>query len=284
MTTQFIAGLKKEWMFFGRSLRFLAMLIGFAVAALLTPILSRLMLSMKDFYETAGMGDTIAMFEGESGLFYSYVGSVGMFSMSIMPPLMFVVIALLIGGMAGGEQKKRSIIVPQTAGLTSLGYVLPKFVLFPPLVFVMTLLSMIFANGMCQLLLGMSYPFEVALVTGVLTALSLTFLVSMYMFFGISLAQPGLSIIYVLAANAVFPMINMAFNLDRFTPWSMEGMTVKIIENHVNPEAVGLYAGIGGVNVFLTMLITLALCVVFMLLTHFAMVAKRMDNTADEVY
>ncbi|MCL2754440.1 MAG: hypothetical protein FWD35_01825 [Oscillospiraceae bacterium] len=284
--TQIKAGVKKEWLFFWRSFRFGGMAIGFAVAALMGPVLIRLVLAMRGIYEeTLGAEAAAEMFaelEGANGLFASYASTLEMFAVPFMPPMMFVVITLLIGGMCGGEQKRRSIIIPQTAGLTPFGYVLPKFIMFPPLVWVMTVLAALTANGACQLLLGASLPVEIVFVTGSLTGLSLMFLVCMYMFFGISLAQPKLSILFVLAANAVFPWISMTFSIDRFTPWSLGGMNALVIWNYTSGNAY--YDGIGGANIVITALITLALCAVFVVGTYFTLVAKRMDNTADEVY
>ena len=286
--TQIIAGLKKEWLFFWRSFRFGGILIAFIACALLTPLTSAMVLSMRDISDEMpgmeGMAEVINMYEGESGLLLSFGGTIGMFSSALVPPMMFLVIALFIGGMSGGEQKRRSIIIPQTSGLKPLGYVLPKFILFPPLVFVMTVLSMLLSNAACEIIVGMSFPAEVALITGTFAGLSLMFLVCMYMFFGISLAQPRLAILYVGAANTVFPIINMVFNLDRFTPWSLETMIGNILNNHLYGETGNLYEGMSTVGIVATVAITFALCIVFMLLTHFSLVAKQMDNTADEVY
>jgi ABC-2 type transport system permease protein len=285
--TQITAGLRKEWLFFWRSFRFGGIVIAFIACALLAPLTSAMMLSMSGVYEEMGMGgmaETIAMYEGESGLFLSFGGTIGMFSSAFVPPMMFLVVALFIGGMAGGEQKRRSIIIPQTAGLKPLGYVLPKFILFPPLMLVMTVLAMLVCNLACEIIIGRSFPIEVVLMTGTLSGLSLMFLVCMYMFFGISLAQPRLAILYVGAANAVFPIINMVFDLDRFTPWSLEIMIGSILHNYLYSESGNLYEGMSTVGIVATVAITFALCVVFMLLTHFSLVAKQMDNTADEVY
>ncbi|MCL1831581.1 MAG: hypothetical protein FWG45_01565 [Oscillospiraceae bacterium] len=291
---QIVTGLKKELLYFWRSYRFLGLLLAFLGSALVGPLTSKMMLAMQPLYDElsgmegmesmSGMSDMLTMFEGESGLMMSYISSLALFSSPFMPPLMFVLIALIIGGACGGEQKKRSIIVPQTAGLTPAGYVLPKFMIFPPMFFVLTVLSALIANGACGVLLGHSYPTELVFVTGALTGMSLMFMTCMYMLFGIGLAQPKLAIIYVLLANAVFPFINFAFNIKKYTPWSMdsEGMTGRIIDNFANGK--GYYDGIGVGSIVATMGITLALSVVFLLLTYFAIVAKRMDNTADEVY
>jgi len=284
--SQIKTGLWKEWLFLSRSLKFLGLALAFIIASLMNPVLTKLMLLMGDLYEDMpGMEDMGAMlttFEGEGGLFYSYISTIGMFSMSFLPPMVLVIVMLLFGGACGGEQKKRSIILPQTMGLTPSGYVLPKFILFPTIVFMFTFLSLALTNVVCGLLLGYSYSSEIIITTGVLTSSSITFLLCLYMFFGISLAQPRMAIIYVLAANAVFPAINMIFNLDRFTPWSLEIMSAGIINNQLS--GYDIYEGIGRGNVVITVIITLVLCLVLVGLTLFSIKAKQMDNTADEIY
>jgi ABC-2 type transport system permease protein len=211
------------------------------------------------------------VFEGESGLTMSYLMSLNMFSTAS------VIVLILLTGTAGGEQKKRSIIIPQTAGLKPSGYVLPKFIMYPPMVFVMTVLSALLANGACHLIFKMSYSFEAAVLTGSLYGMQGMFTVCLYMFLGISLAQPALSVIYVLVADTVFSiMIVGALQIDKYTPWNLTDLANSIVMNmgtEYNMTAI-----------VPTIMITLAVCVGLMLLTLFANVAKRMDNTADEVY
>jgi ABC-2 type transport system permease protein len=186
-----------------------------------------------------------------------------------------IAMVLLIGA-AGVEQKKRSIIMPQTAGLTSAGYVLPKFMLYPPLVFAMTLLSALLSNVANRLVFGIAYSAETVLATGTLYGVSLMFSVCLYLLLGISLVQPGLSIIYVVAGNWLFSfMLNDVFGIDRFTPWSLISMADNIVIMGATPDMQAIAV---------TVAITIVLCAMLMLLTLYAMFAKRMDNTADEVY
>jgi ABC-2 type transport system permease protein len=261
---QINAGLKKELLFFWRSFRLGGIIIAFIGCALFMPLMWGMMaaMGMEDLFNQMGLEQI------ENGeLFVMYSGSLSMIISAS------IVMLILMMGTAGAEQKKRSIIIPQTAGLTPSGYVLPKFMFYPMIIFIMTVISAFIANAACHAVLNVSYSFEPVLITGSLVGLYMMFLVCFYLFMGIALVQPGLSILYVLAADMVFSEMLRAFGINRFTPWSLPLMTDAVLLDFSNIS-----------NIVTTAVITLFICFVFMLLTLFAMVAKRMDNTADEVY
>jgi len=282
MMTQIMAGLKKEWLFIWRSFRFIGMVVIFLGSALLYPIMSAMMRWMSEAFEvmledvhdlnSVEAVEDLGVIADMLTLELTYTSSLGMVASGI------VIVMIFLMGAAGGEQKKRSIIIPQTAGLTPSGYVLPKFMLYPPMVFVLTLVSAFATNGVCHLVFEQSYSLETVLLTGSLYGILMMFTVCFYLFLGISLARPGLSVLYVFAANTVFNlMLTFAFKVDRFTPWNLTTMADLHVMN-LSPDVVT------SANMTATVVITLCLCVAFMLLTLFSMVAKRMDNTADEVF
>jgi ABC-2 type transport system permease protein len=291
-TIQIIAGLKKELLFFFRTFRLLGTFLVFIGAALLYPLLSAMVIMVQDSLETIpiagvgmGMGEDfdamLSMFSGESGLYVAYSMSLTMLSAAV------IIVMIFLTGTAGAEQKKRSIIMPQTAGLTVSGYVLPKFILYPVMVLVMTVVSAFLSNGVCHLVFSSSYSMEVVLLTSSLCGVMGMFTISLYLFLGISLAQPGMSVIYVLAGNMVFELVITAvFGVLKFTPWNLTGMADFILMQH-SPEAfVGQinFITFNSTDIISTITVGLVLCAAFLFVTMFAMTAKRMDNTADEVY
>jgi ABC-2 type transport system permease protein len=273
--TQIKAGLIKEWMFFWRGFRFIGLIITFIGCAAMYPAMSWLMIMMTDMM-SSDMGDIPGMegIDDLSGLFtmeLSYVGSLQMFTSTAI-----IVILILLVGTAGSEQKKRSIVLPQTAGLSPSGYVIPKFLFYPPLVFVLTLLSSILTDALSHLVFKDSLPFETVVLTGSLYALFLMFLTCLYLFFGVSLAQPGLSVIYVLGGSMVISlMFSLVFKIDRFTPWNLTTMSDIMVFSSGMVETQ---------SIVITVVITFALCVLLTAGTLFVMTAKQMDNTADEIY
>ena len=278
---QFLAGLKKEILFFVRGFRLPGVIIGFVASALFSPLLFGLMGFMADMdlgLEEAGMGEMsgmFAMYQGESGFQLSYIATLDSFA-GLIALVPIIVMAVLMGT-AGKEQKKRSIIMPRTAGLTPAGHILPKFVLYPPLMFVLTVGSLFLSNAVSYPIFGVAFSVGQAALVGSLAGLAVMFLVSLHLFLGNALAQPGLSIIYVLAGNMVISLVlTMAFEVTAFTPFNLMGMASSIVMNGSS--------ALDTTEMIATMAITAALCVIFMLLTLFAMVAKKVDNTADEVY
>jgi ABC-2 type transport system permease protein len=276
--TQITAGFKKELLFFWRGYRFFGLVITFIGCAVMYPLMSWMMRIMADTFEQMdGMNELEAMpgMDVIAEMFtieLTYVSSLQMFTSTAI-----MVALLLFMGAAGGEQKKRSIVLPQTLGLSPAGYVLPKFMFYPPLVFVFTLGSAFLANLIIYPVFGTAYSLENVLLTGSLYGLFMAFLTCLYLFLGISLSQPGLSIIYVLAGSTVATlMLAIVFEIDRFTPWNLISMTdnIVIVGRHtVQTEAM-----------IITAAITLILCLALMGATLFAVIAKRLDNTADEVY
>ena len=276
---QITAGLKKELMFAWRGFRFGGMLLLFLGGALVYPLTSWMMIAMGDMLESETQGLEIPGMEGMDALvgFFNmemtYVSSLAMITSAVLLTL------ILIMGAGGKEQKQRSIIIPQTAGLTAAGYVLPKFMLYPPMVFVLSVASAFLANGATHLVFKESFSANDVLLTGTLYGLLGVFSVCLYLFLGISLAQPGLSILYVFIANEILGlMVTTAFSIDRYTPWNLAGLATSVV------YSTGASASADERSMAVTAVITLGLCFAFLLLTLFAMKAKRMDNTADEVY
>jgi hypothetical protein len=103
------------------------------------------------------------------------------------------------------------------------------------------------------------------------------------MFLGISLSLPGMAVLYVYAGNQLFSnLLPGVMRIDKFTPYNLVSMSDAIAVNHLN--GVGLYEGTGAANILATVAVAVILSLVFMLLTLFAVTAKRMDNTLNEVY
>ncbi|MCL1903003.1 MAG: hypothetical protein FWF94_01130 [Oscillospiraceae bacterium] len=297
---QIKAGLKKESFFFLRSFRLIGMIVVFLGCSLFIPLMFGAMNLMGDAFDTIpeaqesiqeiygenfDVGNLFGMFEGDGGLMMAYTGTLEMFGTASLGsiPLAATIVLILLTGTAGQEQKKRSIILPQTAGLKVTGYVLPKFIMYPPMMFAATLVSIFLVNAVSHGIFGVSYSFEVVLLTGLLAATSMAFIICLYLFLGLSLAQPGLSVIYVLAGQTIFTsMITLVFEIDRYTPWSLVGMSYRIVNNY--SAGINIYEGIELSSILTTIGITLILCVLFMMFTLFALTAKRMDNTADEIY
>jgi len=271
---QIKAGIKKELMLIWRSFRLGGIILAFLGYAVYYPFNSKLTADLLENVDQTGtfMGESMSeLMKQISDPFYTTVATLTGFSL--------IIALVLISAAAGGEQKKRSIIVPQTAGLTPVGYVVPKFLLYPPLMFVITFFATLTADAMCVLLTKTTREFELVALSGILTGVFVMFVTCFYLFLGISTVQPRLSVLYVYAANVMIaPLISGMFAVDKFTPWSLD-----IITNKILGVTDGINA-VGADNIIITVIITLMLCVGFAFAALFAVTAKKTDNTADEVY
>jgi len=271
---QIKAGIKKELMLIWRSFRLGGIILAFLGCAAYYPFNAKLTSDLLENTDGSGTFMGVSMSELKEQIsepFYMTVSTFAGFAL--------IIALVLISAAAGGEQKKRSIIVPQTAGLTPAGYVLPKFLLYPPLLFVITFFGTLTADAVCVLLTKTTREFELVALSGILTGVFVMFVACFYLFLGISTVQPGLSVLYVYVANMMFaPLISGMFSVDKYTPWSLDVITRKILGI---PDGINM---VGSGNIIVTVIITLMLCVGFAFAALFAVTAKKTDNTADEVY
>ena len=72
-----------------------------------------------------------------------------------------LVLLLCMMGTAGGEQKKRSIILPKCSGLKTTDYVTAKFIVYPVFTFISTAVISILSYFLCKLLFGESLEISV---------------------------------------------------------------------------------------------------------------------------
>jgi len=269
MNTQIRAGIRKELLMIWRSFRFFGIVTAFLGCAAYGPFSAKLIGNMY-----GGMDPNAEILAGvTAGQMAQSAGDPFYSTLGMIADLSMLLAMVLLTAAAGGEQKKRSVIMPQTAGLTPAGYVLPKFMLYPLLIFSVTMLSAFAADamsvGMTNTARGLSEVLSAGALTGVYTA----FVTCFYLFLGISTVQPGLSVVYVYAANAmIVPMIAVTFGVNKFTPWSLVNMAA-----NTGAEKTG--------GIIATVVITLVLCFGFAFAALFAVTAKKTDNSADdEVY
>jgi ABC-2 type transport system permease protein len=272
---QIISGIKKEALFFWRKFILGGILITFLGCATFYPLSSVMMNSFAEAFEEMFMEETetneaVEIFSET----FSEMSDPYYLSLISFLGVAMIITMILLNGTAGREQKRREIIMPQITGLNPSGYIIPKFLFYPVAVFIITLGSCFFTNAFCNMLFKEAMSFETVLITGTITGVSLMFYISFYLFLGLSTAQPGLSVIYVLVANELFGFLTGLMGVDKYTPWSLNGMIWDILYTESAEYT----------NIFITLGITLLLCVVFMLAALFVMTAKKVDNTADEVY
>ena len=265
----FRTGLQKEVMFFCRSFRMWGVVIAAFGFALLDPLMMKALDSL-----TASMTEldpTLAGLELSDAMNMSQMGVVG--AMSDLTSTLLLIQMLVIMYAAGGELKKRSMIIPQNAGLTPKLYLLPKFVLYPlfggALTFVGVLCSWLFSFALYT---EVNVDFGQALLAALLAAVLQMFLISLYLTLGLCTAKAGLSVAVVYGGNVLLQTLFTSLGADKFHPFTLSSQAQDIIMGDA-PDYANLWGSIG---------ITVLLIALCYLVTLFVLSARRVDNRGVE--
>ena len=266
----FKTGLQKELMFFSRSFRLWGIVIAAFAFALLDPLMIKALDSL-----TASMAEldpTLGELElAVEGINMSQMGIAS--AISDLSSTLLLILMLVTMYAAGGELKKRSMIIPQNAGLTPQLYLLPKFLLYPIagalLTFLGILCSWLFSFALYS---EVNVSFGQAALAALAAAVFQLFLVSLYLTLGLCTAKAGLSVVIVYGGNVLLSTLFTSLGADKFHPFTLTTQAQNIILGEA-PDHANLWGSVG-VTVLL-----IALCY---LVTLFVVSARRIDNRGAE--
>lgn len=264
----FKTGLQKEMQFFCRSFRMWGVVIAAFAFALLDPLLMKALESLTG--SLAEMDPTLA--EIDFGV--ANMSSTGVLSaMGDLTSTLLLIMMLVIMYAAGGELKKRSMIIPQNAGLTPTLYLMPKFILYPLFGALLT-----FVGIFCSYLFSFALYSEVnvtasqVLQGALLAAVFQLFLVTLYLTLGLCTAKAGLAVAVIYGGSMLLSTLFTALGADKFHPFTLTAQAQDIIMGAEADNAN--YWGSIGITVLLA-----ALCYG---VTLFVISAKRIDNRGVE--
>lgn len=198
-------------------------------------------------------------------------------TISDISSLGILIALLIIKSACGGEQKMRSIIIPRCAGLTPKMYILPKFLIYPLIVFVLSFISVILASVMAQLLFEGAVLFENVLVAAVTLGVYLAFVMTVMLTLGICTEKPGISVIIVLVTINILPSLLSAYRVDRFNPFALPG----IVGSAVTAEN-SAFASMDMLNFWVSIGTTLIISVILYFVTLIALNSKEVRNEGNE--
>lgn len=281
--------LKKEWAQFSRTFR----LWGIIIAALATALLYILMFkftgavfeSMEQMGEMSmsaasggnlfgdlgiDMDDMIAMYL-DAGMMYSVV-------MSSICSIALLVIVLVLGSAAGGEQKKRAMIVPLCSGLDNKSYVLAKFIVYPISVFVIIFLTALLSGVLCNALFpNNKVDFELVLLGSAMAGIYMMFAVSIFLSLGLCTSKPGIMAAIVYIGTTILQTVFIRFQLYDYNPFTLLNLISG--EMFANPEfSLADNAASIAVGVVISLLISVLMC----LLAIAVLNAKKINNQEEK--
>jgi hypothetical protein len=277
MSIQTRAGFKKEFLAFFRTRTFIIVACVIIGLSLFSPLmvagLGSMMDSMSDVYDDMGM-DVSGMTD-----FLASSAAVGMIlSIEAVVGTSLIVVLLLLNKTAGGELKKRSVIIPKSAGLRSFAYIFPKFIIYPLTVFILAFLAVLASWPLSV------YLFEVndvttggVLLAGVLSGVSMMFFVCCHLALGTATGKAGMSAAVLIAASVILPMVFATVNLEyMFNPFALGTLA-----------SVAVQFGVPSGSFLADNLISIAFAFGIMLVTYlialFAQNARKIDNSGDDI-
>jgi len=277
MSKQTKAGFKKELLAYFRTSTFLTIALVMVGVAILTPLLivgmGTFMDSMSDLYEEMGT-DVSGMTEA-----LSESASIGVQSaMETVSGVGLIVMLITLNKFAGGEQKKRSIIIPRSAGLRSFSYVFPKFIIYPLSALLLSIAAA-FAAWLVSIPLfeNNNLYADSVLLAGVLIGVTLMLYVCFHLALGTATGKAGMSCAVCITVSFLLPSI-LAQVIDghMYNPFTME----YLINPVLNAKSL---SGTMLQDIFVTMGFAIGIMILTFLVALFVQNAKRIDNSGDEI-
>lgn len=279
------AGIKKEFMLFSRGFRLIGVIITIIGISLMYPLLYKSMEMMAG--QIADMGqqiggeaqdqltDAVDSINGMMGsLATMYGGSMAAVGfktgVSSITSTGFLIISLLLMSTAGGEQKKRSIIIPDCAGLTPAGYVMPKFIVYPVMIGLLSFLGGMVTGGISNLIYNNELNINDIIFSSLCAAIYMLFMTALYFLIGLSTGRPGISVIIVYGGSTIIPILLQSLNIDRYNPFTLQSLLL----SSYNDADMN--------NFVLSTVVAFILSVICCLLALMIMTLRRVDNTVGE--
>ena len=182
----------------------------------------------------------------------------------------FLIISLLLMATAGGEQKKRSVIIPNCAGLTPAGYVLPKFIVYPLVIGVLSFLGGIITGCISNLMYNNELSINDIMFSSLCAAIYMLFMIALYFLIGLSTGRPGISVIIVYGGSTIIPILLQSLDIDRYNPFTLQSLLM----SSYNDADMN--------NFILSTVVAFILSVICCLLALMIMTLRRVDNTVGE--
>ena len=277
MSNQTVASFKREFLAFFRTNTFIIVACVIIGLALFSPSLivgmGLLMDALSDVYDEMGMdvSDMTDILTESSimGVASSVEGIAGAGA---------IVLILLLNKTAGGEQKKRAMIVPKSAGLRSFPYIFPKFIIYPLTAFFLAVLAILISLPISILLFDTNdVTFSSTLLAGVIAGVSLMFYVCCHLALGTATGRAGMSAAVCITVSIILPVIFSALGSDyMFNPFTLGNQAAVVIYSEVVPNQELL-------DIVFSIIFALGIMVITYFVALFAQNARKIDNSGSEL-
>ncbi|MCL2425053.1 MAG: hypothetical protein FWD05_01825 [Oscillospiraceae bacterium] len=278
MSLQTKACFKKEFLAYLRTYKFLIIALVILGLAVFFPLLivgtGALMYNLSDFYYYELDTDITGMVE-----FFGTASSIGVSSsVEAITGIGLIVMIILMNKAAGGEQKKRAIIIPKSAGLRSFSYLFPKFIIYPISVLIMSIISMLASWAVSFLIFEVNdLILSSVLISGALAGVHLMFYACMHLTLGTATGRAGMSAAVCITISMFLPLMFAMMEMDyMFNPFALNTLAQMPLVNNAMSISVLTDIGISTIFVF-------GIMIALFLVALFAQNAKKIDNSGDEI-
>ncbi len=288
---QFKYCFKKEWSQFSRTFRLLALVLIFFAMFLSYPALFGFAGSVlnQDFTESPSIeesavvslntvktsaNDIMSEIDMDAMMdMYSDAGIMFGTTVVLTLPSCVLVAMLLFMSAAGGEQKKRAMIVPLSSGLKFKNYLIPKFIIYPLFAFAITFLSTVFAGVTCNIIFPNNHtPAVNMLVAALLAGIYVMFIVTVHLSLGLCTSRPGIMAAAIYVGSSVVQSLLQGFGITEYHPFAISSMISDML---MMPE----YSFADNMmNIIVTIVISIAVCIVMFFLALGVLNAKKINN------
>jgi len=277
MSLQTKAGFKKEILAFFKTQKFLIIALVLLGLGALSPLLitgmGALMDSMSDLYNDLGLdvSDMTAVLSSSTSIGVSS-------SIGDITGVGLMVFLLLIMKAAGGEQKKRAVIIPRSAGLRSFGYIFPKFIIYPLSAFALAIAAMFVSWGISVLVFEHNdISFNSVLTGGVLAGVCMMLYVCFHLALGTATGKAGMSAAVCIGASLILPNVFALTTTEyMYNPFALDVLAGQVVLQPNIPAEQGL-------DIVITIGFAIALMVLAYLIALFAQNARKIDNSGNEL-
>ena len=278
MNMQIKASFKKEYLAFFRTKTFLIVALVIIGLSMLSPLLitgmGALIDSMSGIYDEYFNMDVSGMTETLGA-----TASIGVSTtISDITGVGLIVYLLLINRAAGGEQKKRAVIIPISSGLRSVAYIFPKFIIYPLSVLVLAVAAMFTSWAVSVLVFDVNdVAFIGVLLAGILAGVSMMFYVCFHITIGTATGKAGMSAALCIISSLLLPNIFALANMEyMFNPFALNVLAGTLLTRTAisNQELL---------DIAITIAFALAIMIGAYYIAVFAQNAKKIDNTGNEI-
>ncbi len=270
---------KKEWMYFSRTFRLFGVVFSILIFSLADPLLIKGMQFLMNQLQSSeeirsalpdedleafGLLDNISAEDVSASATGDLTSTAGL------------IVLLVLMQPCGGEQKKRSVIIPQCAGLTPKRYAVPKFAIYPLTVFASGILASLLCACFSALLFKGGVSVGNAAFSGLAIGLYLAFLVTLELALGICTGRPGLAALITILASQLVPSLLSLIqigdgSLNRFNPFAL-----------VNIASAAAYGKASALNTGVSAGVTVVFGLILFFMTLFVLTARKIENEGNE--